>query len=84
MEKALIFLSFFLGFLSVVVAIVLPLALGERTDELIRTEDERAKKMIDEGNKRVEELIKEIDKRHQETLYYLGTLIKSEDKKQKS
>ncbi|MGC8977522.1 MAG: hypothetical protein ACP5OB_07900, partial [Candidatus Ratteibacteria bacterium] len=70
MEKALIFFSFFLGFLSVVVAIVLPIVLGKRTDELIRTEDERAKdliketqRMIDEGNKRAQEILDRMDER---------------------
>ena len=77
MEKALIFLSFFLGFLSVVMALVL----SWRTERLIKTEDERAKKMIDEGNKRVENIIKEMDERHQETLHYLGTLIKADGEK---
>jgi sensor histidine kinase YesM len=106
MEKALMFLSFFLGFLSVVMAFVL----SWNTNKLVRTEDERAKslikelgemaketqKMIEEGNKRTQELIeegnrrtqemiREMDKRHQETirylqqsLDYLGSLIKAD------
>ncbi|HOK56566.1 MAG TPA: hypothetical protein PLF90_04460 [bacterium] len=109
MEKALMFLSFFLGFLSVVMAFVL----SYNTNKLVRTEDERAKKIIDEGNQRAQELIKETqkmieegNKRTQEmiermniahremlermdarmekmddTLRFLGTLIKSEGEK---
>jgi sensor histidine kinase YesM len=85
MEKVFMFLSFFLGFLSVVMAFVL----SWNTNKLVRTEDERAKrmidegnrrtqemiaetqKMIDEGNRRTQELIREMDKRHQETMRYL-------------
>jgi len=85
MEKALMFLSFFLGFLSVVMAFVL----SWNTNKLVRTEDERAKRMIDEGNRRTQEMIaetqkmieegnrrtqemiREMDKRHQETMRYL-------------
>jgi DNA topoisomerase VI subunit B len=112
MEKAFMFLSFFLGFLSVglgVGAIVFANILSKRTDVLIKTEDERAKnlirelgemtietqKMIDEGNRRTQEMIAEtqkmmerMDKRHQETmrylqqsLDYLGSLIKADGEK---
>jgi len=105
MEKVLIFLSFFLGFLSVVMAFVL----SWNTNKLVRTEDERAKnliketqKMMDEGNKRTQELMVEtqkmiermderlskMDERHQETLRYLqqslnylGSLIKADGEK---
>ena len=84
MEKALIFLSFFLGFLSVVMALVL----SWNTNKLVRTEDERAKRMIDEGNRRTQEImaetqkmIVEMDKRHQETMEYLGSLIKADGEK---
>ena len=38
-------------------------------------------KMIDEGNKRTQELIREMDKRHQETMEYLGSLIKADGEK---
>jgi len=77
MEKVLIFLSFFLGFLSIVMALVL----SWNTNKLVKTEDERAKKMIDEGNRRTQEMIAEIDKRHQETMEYLGSLIKADGEK---
>jgi len=95
MEKVLMFLSFFLGFLSVVMAFVL----SWNTNKLVRTEDERAKRMIDEGNKRTQEMIaetqrmieegnrrtqemiREMDKRHQETMEYLGSLIKADGEK---
>jgi len=86
MEKALMFLSFFLGFLSVVMALVL----SWNTNKLVKTEDERAKRMIEEGNKRTQEMIErmdreyremiadtqkmiaEMDRRHQETMRYLS------------
>jgi hypothetical protein len=77
MEKVLMFLSFFLGFLSVVMAFVL----SWNTNKLVRTEDERAKRMIEEGNRRTQEMIKEMDKRHQETMEYLGSLIKADGEK---
>jgi len=91
MEKVFMFLSFFLGFLSVVMAFVL----SWNTNKLVRTEDERAKRMIDEGNKRTQEMIAEtqkmmerMDERHQETmrylqqsLDYLGSLIKADGEK---
>jgi galactokinase len=77
MEKAFMFLSFFLGFLSVVMAFVL----SWNTNKLVRTEDERAKRMIEEGNRRTQEMIKEMDKRHQETMEYLGSLIKADGEK---
>ncbi|HOK56570.1 MAG TPA: hypothetical protein PLF90_04480 [bacterium] len=84
MEKAMMFLSFFLGFLSVVVAIVLPIVLGRRTDELIRTEDERAKSLISETQKMIERMNiahREMLERMDDTLRFLGTLIKSEGEK---
>jgi len=98
METVFMFLSFFLGFLSVVMAFVL----SWNTNKLVRTEDERAKslikelgemtketqKMIEEGNRRTQEMIREMDKRHQETmrylqqsLDYLGSLIKADGEK---
>ena len=77
MEKALMFLSFFLGFLSVVMALVL----SWNTNKLVKTEDERAKKMIDEGNRRTQEMMAEMDKRHRETMEYLGSLIKADGEK---
>jgi sensor histidine kinase YesM len=84
MEKVLMFLSFFLGFLSVVMAFVL----SWNTNKLVRTEDERAKRMIDEGNRRTQEMMAEtqkmierMDKRHQETMEYLGSLIKADGEK---
>jgi len=84
MEKAFMFLSFFLGFLSVVMAFVL----SWNTNKLVRTEDERAKRMIDEGNRRTQEMMAEtqkmierMDKRHQETMEYLGSLIKADGEK---
>jgi hypothetical protein len=77
MEKVFMFLSFFLGFLSVVMAFVL----SWNTNKLVRTEDERAKRMIEEGNRRTQELIREMDKRHQETMEYLGSLIKADGEK---
>ena len=98
MEKVLGFLSVLLGLLAVWQA--------KRTDILVKSEDERAKKIIDEGNKRTQEMmletqkmmaetqkmmaetqkmmaetqkiIERMDERHKETLYYLGTLIKTE------
>jgi hypothetical protein len=84
MEKAFMFLSFFLGFLSVVMAFVL----SWNTNKLVKTEDERAKRMIEEGDRRTQEMIREMDKRHQETmrylqqsLDYLGSLIKADGEK---
>jgi len=116
MEKVFMFLSFFLGFLSVVMAFVL----SWNTNKLVRTEDERAKslirelgemtketqKMIEEGNKRTQELIEEGNRRTQEmiremderwekineryletirylqqSLDYLGSLIKADGEK---
>ena len=109
METVFMFLSFFLGFLSVVMAFVL----SWNTNKLVRTGDERAKslikelgemtketqKMIEEGNRRTQELIEEgnrrtqemiaetqrmierMDERHQETMEYLGSLIKADGEK---
>jgi len=77
MEKAFMFLSFFLGFLSVVMAFVL----SWNTNKLVRTEDERAKSLIKETQKMIEKM----DESHQETmrylqqsLDYLGSLIKAD------
>jgi F0F1-type ATP synthase membrane subunit b/b' len=63
MEKVFMFLSFFLGFLSVVMAFVL----SWNTNKLVRTEDERAKRMIDEGNRRTQEMIRELGEMTKET-----------------
>jgi DNA-directed RNA polymerase subunit F len=75
MEKVLMVLSFFLGFLSVVMAFVL----SWNTNKLVRTEDERAKSLIAETQK----MIVEMQNQHRETirylqqsLDYLGSLIK--------
>jgi ABC-type protease/lipase transport system fused ATPase/permease subunit len=73
MEKVLMFLSFFLGFLSVVMAFVL----SWNTNKLVRTEDERAKSLIRETQKMIERM----DKRHQETMEYFGLLIKADGEK---
>jgi len=87
MEKVLIFLSFFLGFLSVglgVGAIVFANILSKRTDVLIKTEDERAKSLIrelGEMTKETQKMIERMDKRHQETMEYLGSLIKADGEK---
>jgi len=84
MEKALIFLSFFLGFLSVGLgagAIVFANILSRRTDELIRTEDERAKKMIDEGNKRTQEMIERMDREYREMIADTQKMIAEMDRR---
>jgi len=87
MEKVLMFLSFFLGFLSVglgVGAIVFANILSKRTDVLIKTEDERAKSLTRELGKMTKEtqkMIERMDKRHQETMEYLGSLIKADGEK---
>jgi DNA-directed RNA polymerase subunit F len=87
MEKVLMFLSFFLGFLSVglgVGAIVFANILSKRTDVLIKTEDERAKSLIrelGEMTKETQKMIERMDKRHQETMEYLGSLIKADGEK---
>jgi hypothetical protein len=94
MEKVLIFLSFFLGFLSVglgVGAIVFANMLSKRTDVLIKTEDERAKNLIAETQKmiaKMDERLVKMDERHLETmrylqqsLDYLGSLIKADGEK---
>jgi hypothetical protein len=91
MEKVLIFLSFFLGFLSVglgVGAIVFANILSKRTDALIKTEDERAKSLIKETqgiivkmDKEHKEMMERIDERHNETMHYLGMLIKADGEK---
>jgi DNA-directed RNA polymerase subunit F len=80
-------LSFFLGFLSVglgVGAIVFANILSKRTDVLIKTEDERAKSLIrelGEMTKETQKMIERMDKRHQETMEYLGSLIKADGEK---
>ena len=74
------FLSFFLGFLSVVMAFVL----SWNTNKLVRTEDERAKSLIrelGEMTKETQKMIERMDKRHQETMEYLGLLIKADGEK---
>jgi DNA-directed RNA polymerase subunit F len=94
MEKVLMFLSFFLGFLSVglgVGAIVFANILSKRTDVLIKTEDERAKNLIAETQKmiaKMDERLVKMDERHLETmrylqqsLDYLGSLIKADGEK---
>jgi len=101
MEKAFMFLSFFLGFLSVglgVGAIVFANILSKRTDVLIKTEDERAKNLIRELGEmtketqkmmeRMDERLEKMDERHLETmrylqqsLDYLGSLIKADGEK---
>ena len=85
MEKILGFLSALLGLLSIGLgagAIFFANILSKRTDELIRTEDERAKnlirelgemtketqKMIEEGNRRTQEMIEEGNRRTQEMI----------------
>jgi len=91
MEKVLIFLSFFLGFLSVglgVGAIVFANILSRRTDQLIKTEDERAKSLISETQKMIEKMDERLEKmdersekmneRYYETLRYISSLIKAE------
>ena len=55
-----------LGFLSVLLGF-LAVWEAKRTDKLIKSEDERVKNMI-----------AEMDKRHQETIEYLGVLIKAD------
>jgi DNA-directed RNA polymerase subunit F len=87
MEKVFMFLSFFLGFLSVVMAFVL----SWNTNKLVRTEDERAKSLIKETQKMIEKMDErwvKMDERHQETmrylqqsLDYLGSLIKADGEK---
>ena len=94
MEKVLMFLIFFLGFLSVglgVGAIVFANILSKRTDVLIKTEDERAKNLIAETQKmiaKMDERLVKMDERHLETmrylqqsLDYLGSLIKADGEK---
>jgi nitrate reductase assembly molybdenum cofactor insertion protein NarJ len=77
MEKVLIFLSFFLGFLSVVMAFVL----SWNTNKLVRTEDERAKNLIKETQKIIEKMderLVEMQREHRETIQWLATLIKTD------
>jgi flagellar basal body-associated protein FliL len=77
MEKVLIFLSFFLGFLSVVMAFVL----SWNTNKLVRTEDERAKNLIKETQKMIEKMderLVEMQREHRETIQWLATLIKTD------
>jgi len=94
MEKVMLFLSFFLGFLSVglgVGAIIFANILSRRTDQLVKTEDERAKSLIGETQKMIEKMderLSKMDERHQETLRYLqqslnylGSLIKADGEK---
>jgi nitrate reductase assembly molybdenum cofactor insertion protein NarJ len=77
MEKVLMFLSFFLGFLSVVMAFVL----SWNTNKLVRTEDERAKNLIKETQKMIEKMderLVEMQREHRETIQWLATLIKTD------
>jgi len=77
MEKVLMFLSFFLGFLSVVMAFVL----SWNTNKLVRTEDERAKSLIRETQKMIEKMderLVEMQREHRETIQWLATLIKTD------
>jgi len=53
-------MSFILGVLSVMLgfsSVILVIYLTKRTDELIKTEDQRAKMIIDEGDKRTQQMI---------------------------
>jgi DNA-directed RNA polymerase subunit F len=53
---------------------------------LVRTEDERAKSLIrelGEMTKETQKMIERMDKRHQETMEYLGSLIKADGEKTK-
>ncbi len=53
-------MSFILGILSVMLgfsSVILVIYLTKRTDELIKTEDQRAKMIIDEGDKRTQQMI---------------------------
>jgi len=94
MEKLLGFLSVLLGLLVVWEAKrtdILVKTEDERAKSLIRELGEMTKetqKMIEEGNRRTQEMIREMDKRHQETmrylqqsLDYLGSLIKADGEK---
>ena len=96
MEKALMFLSFFLGFLSVGLgagAIAFANILSRRTDQLIKTEDERAKSLISETQKMIEKMderLEKMDERHfevlksiEETQRYIATLIKAQGEEAK-
>jgi len=77
MEKVLMFLSFFLGFLSVVMVFVL----SWNTNKLVRTEDERAKNLIKETQKMIEKMderLVEMQREHRETIQWLATLIKTD------
>ncbi|MEO0115211.1 MAG: hypothetical protein ABIK93_07010 [candidate division WOR-3 bacterium] len=68
--------SVVLGIGSVVIAIlgiIFATSLAKRTDKLIQTEDERAKKLIEhtqeliaDGNRRTQELIDRMDRRMEE------------------
>jgi DNA-directed RNA polymerase subunit F len=76
MEKLLGFLSVLLGLLAVWEA--------KRTDILVKTEDERAKNLVrelGEMTKETQKMIERMDKRHQETMEYLGSLIKADGEK---
>jgi hypothetical protein len=58
-------MSFILGVLSVMLgfsSVILVIYLTKRTDELIKTEDQRAKMIIDEGNKRTQQILAQMQK----------------------
>ncbi|MGC8977175.1 MAG: hypothetical protein ACP5OB_06085 [Candidatus Ratteibacteria bacterium] len=78
MEKAFMFLSFFLGFLSVVMAFVL----SYNTNKLVRTEDERTKSLVGEIAKMIQKMDDTL-RRMDDTLRFLGTLIKAEGEEAK-
>lgn len=73
MEMILGFLSVLLGLSSITMALVLT----RNTNILVKSEDERAKQIIDEGNKRTQEILA----RMEETLKYIATLIHTEGEK---
>jgi biopolymer transport protein ExbB/TolQ len=87
MEKAFMFLSFFLGFLSVglgVGSIVFANILSKRTDVLIKTEDERAKNLIrelGEMTKETQKMIDEGNRRTQEMIAETQKMIERMDKR---
>lgn len=52
-SELITFFSFFLGVSSVVLGLLI-IYLARRTDKLIKSEDARAKRLIEEGNKRTQ------------------------------
>lgn len=84
MEMVLGFLSVLLGLSSIMMVIVLT----RNTNILVKSEDERAKKIIEEGNKRTQEILERMRKEHEETmakmdstLKFIGSLIYAEGEK---